>query len=103
MTVQEFVDYMKKLTNGLNVTTLQHPLAEQKGQKGHGSFLWMARHFSKKKQKVMDARREMKLSELIHEIHDVDKNTKRVNNLIMSVENDDMDEFILPRVVYRWD
>ena len=43
----------------------------------------------------------MKL-ELIHEIHDVDKNTKRVNNLIMSVENDDMDEFILPRVVYPW-
>jgi len=103
MTVQEFVDYMKKLTNGLNVTTLQHPLAEQKGSKGHGSFIWMARHFSKKKQKMMDSRREIKLSSLIQEIHGIDENIKQVNNLIMSVENDDMDEFILPRLVYRWD
>eukprot|EP00939_MAST-03C_sp_MAST-3C-sp1_P000354 g354.t1 len=108
MTVGEFIAHIKKLTGGLSVAQISHPISSRSVKedapkpKGHGAFLYNADGWSKVMRETAKKRLVMKLSEVIRTVHDVPENATSADNLSLTLRDDDDVEYKHPRLIFTW-
>ena len=102
MTVDAFREHVKKLTDGLSVEGIQHPLSVKEDSVGHGQLLWTSACWNPKMKAEQERRKKMKLSHVIREIHGIADDVKEANGLELTLQDEDDVEYAHPRLVYRW-